>query len=190
MNPIRINLRHIEPGGSVQVVLTEIAGRCGPEPFLLPPVHRLPRQARRSCRCGALLPQSRWCRLCPGATRSSSPYRQRHWLASNMAAPLPQGTCAAAASPRSPGPWWYSCAPGLPLLQKSPPVGRAGTVPIQHFIVELRPNSPCVWQNWYWGYSRSSTPVTYRSRLTLARMEAAAMEALFRPRLPGTCGAP
>ena len=48
MNPIRINLRHIEPGGSVQVVLTEIAGRCGPEPFLLPPVHRLPRQAREA----------------------------------------------------------------------------------------------------------------------------------------------
>ena len=48
LGPIRINLRHIEPGGSVQVVLTEIAGRCGPEPFLLPPVHRLPRQAREA----------------------------------------------------------------------------------------------------------------------------------------------
>ncbi|CAN3970913.1 RNA chaperone Hfq, partial [Dysosmobacter welbionis] len=49
------------------------------------------------------------------------------------------GTVPLRPRPGPPGPWWYSCAPGLPLLQKSPPVGRAGTVPIQHFIVELRP---------------------------------------------------
>lgn len=177
MNPIRINLRHIEPGGSVQVVLTEIAGRCGPEPFLLPPVHRLPRQAPRSCRCAALLPQSRWCRLCPGPPDPALRTGSAIGLPAT-GSPSSAGTVPLRPRPGPPGPWWYSCAPGLPLLQKSTPVGRAGAVPIQHFIVELRPIA-LVFGKLVLGILPSSTPVTYRSRLTLARMEAAAMEALF-----------
>ena len=135
VNPIRITLRHIEPGGSVQVVLTEIAGRCGPEPFLLPPVHRLPRQAREAAAVPSL---SR-------ATRSSSPYRQRHWLASNWQ-PLFRRYCAAAASPRSPRALVVFMCAGPPTSSEKSAggQGRGRTDPAFHSGASS--HSPCVWQ--------------------------------------------
>ncbi len=144
MNPIRINLRHIEPGGSVQVVLTEIAGRCGRSRSCF-------RRSTASRGRPAKLPLRSFTstkQMVPSlsrATRSSSPYRQRHWLASNWQ-PLFRRYCAAAASPRSPRALVVFMCAGPPTSSEkyAGGQGRGRTDPAFHS--GALSHSPCVWQ--------------------------------------------
>ena len=98
VSPVRINLRHIEPGGSVQVVLAEIAGRCGPKPFLLPPVHRLPRQAREAAAAELYFHKADGAVSVPGhQVQLSVPAAPL--ACQQLAAPLPQVLCRCGLAP-------------------------------------------------------------------------------------------
>ena len=138
MRFVRIDLRHVEPGGGVQIVLAEITGRRGPELLPLPAVHRLPGQARAAAAAELHLHEA------DGAVRRPGPPDPAPRTGSATGGPAGCSRGPADSRPvtvLAPGlpVLWCSCPSGLPLLQECPPVGRAGAVLVQHFIVELRP---------------------------------------------------